>query len=46
MRLTREARLPESIATVWARWHKEVMADMLALVLGGPGAVESLMDVV
>lgn len=46
MRLTREARLPESIAAVWARWHKEVMADMLALVLGGPGAVESLMDVV
>jgi hypothetical protein len=45
-RLTGEGGLPESVATVWARWHKEVMADMLALVFGGPGAVESLMDVV
>jgi hypothetical protein len=45
-RLTREGRLPASVAVVWARWHKEIMADMLALVLGGPGAVESLMDVV
>jgi hypothetical protein len=31
---------------VWARWHKEIMADMFALLLGGPVAVESLMDVV
>jgi hypothetical protein len=46
VRLTREGRLPEPVARVWARWHKEVMADMLALILGGPGAVESLMDVV
>lgn len=46
IRLTREGRLPEPVARVWARWHKEVMADMLALILGGPGAVESLMDVV
>jgi hypothetical protein len=45
-RLTREGGLPEPVAAVWAHWHKEVMADMLALVLGGPGAVESLMDVV
>ncbi len=33
-------------AGVWARWHKEMMADMFALLLGGPAAVESLMDVV
>ena len=45
-RLTKEGGLPARIARVWAAWHKEMMADMLALVLGGPAAVESLMDVV
>lgn len=45
-RLTTEGQLPPEVAQVWARWHKEMMADMFALVLGGPGAVESLMDVV
>jgi hypothetical protein len=39
-------RLPPGVARTWARWHKEIMADMFALVLGGPAAVESLMDVV
>jgi hypothetical protein len=45
-RLSDEGRLPPDVARIWARWHKEVMADMFALVLGGPAAVESLMDVV
>jgi hypothetical protein len=45
-RLTTEGRIPPSVAQVWARWHKEMMADMFALLLGGPAAVESLMDVV
>jgi hypothetical protein len=45
-RLTGEGRLPVAVAKVWARWHKEIMADMFALLLGGPAAVESLMDVV
>lgn len=45
-RLTTEGQLPPEVAQVWARWHKEMMADMFALVLGGPAAVESLMDVV
>lgn len=45
-RLTGEGRFPPDIAKIWARWHKEMMADMFALVLGGPAAVESLMDVV
>jgi hypothetical protein len=45
-RLTRDGRLPETVARLWARWHKEVMADLFALALGGPAAVESLMDVV
>lgn len=40
------AGVPESVAVVWAKWHKEVSADLFALVLGGPAAVESLMDVV
>lgn len=45
-RLTTEGKLPPDIAQVWAHWHKETMADMFALVLGGPAVVESLMDVV
>ncbi len=45
-RLTTEGKFPAQVAQVWARWHKETMADMFALVLGGPAAVESLMDVV
>jgi hypothetical protein len=45
-RLTQEIGLPARVAEVWARWHKEMMADMFALLLGGPAAVESLMDVV
>lgn len=45
-RLTTDGKIPPNIAKVWAQWHKEMMADMFALVLGGPAAVESLMDVV
>ena len=45
-RLTGEGRIAPKVAQVWARWHKEMMADMFALLLGGPAAVESLMDVV
>ena len=45
-RLTTEGNIPTNVAQVWALWHKETMADMFALVLGGPAAVESLMDVV
>jgi hypothetical protein len=45
-RLTTDGSLSADVARIWARWHKEMMADMFALVLGGPAAVESLMDVV
>jgi hypothetical protein len=45
-RLTDEGRIPGDVARMWARWHKEMMADMFALLLGGPAAIESLMDVV
>jgi hypothetical protein len=44
--LTAKGNIPPSMAKIWANWHKETMADMFALVLGGPAAVESLMDVV
>jgi hypothetical protein len=44
-RLT-EAGIAPDVAAIWGRWHKEIMADMFALILGGPAAVESLMDVV
>jgi hypothetical protein len=30
----------------WARWHKEIWADLSGLLLGGPACVASLMDVV
>ena len=45
MRMTEE-RIPEDVADVWARWNKEIVADVFALLFGGPAAVESLMDVV
>lgn len=34
------------VASVWTRWNREMFADMSALLLGGPGIVGSLMDVV
>jgi hypothetical protein len=45
-RLTGDGKLAPDVARLWAGWHKETVADMFALVLGGPAAVESLMDVV
>jgi len=41
-----EAGLRRSVASVWARWNREMFADMSALLLGGPEVVGSLMDVV
>jgi hypothetical protein len=35
-----------AVAMVWARWNREMFADMSALLLGGPEIVGSLMDVV
>jgi hypothetical protein len=45
LRLLR-ADLGRSVASVWARWNREMFADMSALLLGGPEVVGSLMDVV
>ncbi|MBM1174033.1 hypothetical protein [Microvirga arabica] len=39
------AGLPPTIAKVWARWHAETWADLVAVLLGGPEIVASLMDV-
>lgn len=44
-RLTAE-RFPRDVVTTWARWHKEIWADLAGLLLGGPAIVASLMDVV
>jgi hypothetical protein len=33
------------VAMIWARWNREMFADMCALLLGGPEIVGSLMDV-
>ncbi len=44
-RLT-EAGLPPQAILVWARWHKEIYADLIGVLLIGPSYVASLMDVV
>jgi len=41
-----KADLGRSVASVWTRWNREMFADMSAVLLGGPGVVGSLMDVV
>jgi hypothetical protein len=41
-----QADLGRSVASVWARWNREMFADMSALLLGGPEIVGSLMDVI
>jgi hypothetical protein len=41
-----QAGLGKFVASVWAGWNREMFADMSALLLGGPGVVGSLMDVV
>ena len=34
------------VASVWVRWNREMFADMAALLLGGPGILGTVMDVV
>lgn len=41
----RRAGLPPAIAQTWARWNKEIWADLCGLLLGGPAIVASLIDV-
>jgi hypothetical protein len=40
------AGMPRAVAATWTRWNREMFADMSALLLGGPGVVGSLMDVI
>jgi hypothetical protein len=42
----REAGIDEPAAATWARWHKEVFADLCGVLLIGPAAVTSLTSVV
>ncbi|MBI5668077.1 MAG: hypothetical protein HZC41_08715 [Chloroflexi bacterium] len=41
-----EAGLAAPVAATWARWHKEIWADLCGLLLSGPAVVASLLDVV
>lgn len=45
LRLLR-AGCARAVASIWTRWNREMFADMSALLLGGPGVVPSIMDVV
>jgi hypothetical protein len=40
------AGLPRSVVSVWTRWNRESFADLSGLLLGGPGIVGSLFDVI
>ena len=37
---------PPAVVQAWARWNREIFADLSALLLGGPAIVGSLLDVV
>jgi hypothetical protein len=41
-----EAGLPHGVAGTWTRWNREAFADLAGLLLGGPGIVGSLFDVI
>jgi hypothetical protein len=34
------------VAAIWARWNREIFSDLSGLLLGGPGTIGSMMDVV
>ncbi len=42
----RSAGHPAETRAIWARWHKEIYADLIGVLLIGPYYVESLLDVV
>ena len=41
-----KAGTPAAVAARWARWNREIFADLAGLLQGGPCIVASLMDVV
>ena len=32
------------VTRIWARWHKEIFADLVAILLGGPASARSMKD--
>jgi hypothetical protein len=42
----REAGMSVAVASTWARWNRELFADVCGLLLGGPAVVGSLLDVI
>lgn len=38
--------IPAPVRAIWQRWHKEIYADLIGVLLIGPSYVSSLMDVV
>jgi len=41
-----KAGMGRKVASAWARWNREMFADMSGLLLGGPAFVGSLLDVI
>src|SRR5262245_17536077 len=41
-----QANCSPFVASTWTRWNREMFSDMAALLLGGPGILGSVMDVV
>jgi len=39
-----EARLPLRVVAIYGRWHKEIFADLAALLLGGPAAAYGMAE--
>ena len=39
-------RVPPAVIAIWKRWHKEIYADLIGVLLIGPAYVNSLLDVV
>ena len=42
----RKTEVPPSVIAVWKKWHKEMFADFIGVLLIGPAYISSLMDVV
>ncbi|BCG02014.1 hypothetical protein PPGU19_065820 (plasmid) [Paraburkholderia sp. PGU19] len=40
------AGMGDEVAMIWTRWNREMFSDVCAALLGGPGMVSSIMDVV
>jgi hypothetical protein len=40
-----QAGFARFVAAVWARWNRELFADLIGLLLGGPAVIGSLMDI-